>query len=283
MHVIEEDRVIINAAITGCVLTKKDTPFLPVTLDEIVDCARRVRDAGASIVHLHARNPDQTPCYDSAVYTELVGKVREACGDVVVCVSLSGRHIQDIDRRSAALASRPDMASLTLGSVNFPSQANVNDPDSIHRLAKGIYGAGAVPELEAFEPGFIDYAKLLVGKGILRSPLYFNFIFSSLGEAPVDLAGLSHMVGLLPPGSVWAAGRIGKHQLDVNVAALAAGGHVRVGVEDNLYYDRLKTELADNVRLVRRIALIAREMGREPAEPALVRRALGLSIHRDQD
>lgn len=272
----QSDKLIINAAITGCVLTSADTPHLPVTIAEIVDCVRRVRDAGASIVHLHARNPDQSPAFSGPAYRELVEAVRGACGDIIICVSLSGRHEQDVGRRAAALEARPELASLTLGSMNFPKQPSINSPQVICELAERIYASGAIPELEAFETGFVHYADFLIKKGVLRPPFYFNLILGSLGAAPLSLTGLGHMVSLLPPGATWSVGGIGQYQLDANVMAIAAGGHVRVGIEDNIWFDRGRSVLADNARLVGRITAIAREMGREPATPAEARRIIGL-------
>ncbi len=272
------EKLIINAAITGNVHTKDDTEHLPVTMAEIVDCARQVQDAGASIVHLHARNPDQKPSFAGNVYCELVDRVRQACGDIIICVSLSGRHVSDVDKRAAALESWPELASLTLGSMNFPQQASVNSPDIIRELASRIYTSGAMPELEVFEAGFINYANHLIKKGVLRPPHYFNLILGSLCSAPLDLLGLGHMVNLLPPQSLWSVGGIGGCQLDANVMAIAGGGHVRVGLEDNIYFDRQKTLLADNLQLIRRIARVARDMGREPASPAEARQLLGLRL-----
>lgn len=273
---IPNHKLIINAAITGCVLGKSDTPYLPVTIEEIVDATRRVQDAGASIVHLHARSADGSPSYDAEVYCELVERVRQACGDLIVCVSLSGRHCPDLDTRAAALASRPDMASLTIGSMNFATQPSVNSPETICALAKRIYAAGAVPELEVFEAGFINYASHLIKKGILHPPYYFNIILGSLGAAPLDLMGLGHMISMLPPGATWSVGGLGRYQLDANVMSIAAGGHVRVGLEDNVHFNRERTILADNTQLIKRIAKIAREMGREPATPEEARQMIGL-------
>lgn len=273
-------KLIINAAITGMVPTKADTPHVPICVAEIAACARQVRDAGAAIVHLHARDAAGAPVSGAQPYIELVRAVREACPDLILCASLSGRLVQDVERRAAALEARPDMASLTLGSANFPSQVNANPPDVIRELARRIYAAGAVPELEAFEAGFVHYARYLIAKGALRPPYYVNLIVGSLGSAPLDLVGLGHMVSLLPDGATWAVGGIGRYQLDANVMGIAAGGHVRVGLEDALYYDRERTELATNPRLVERIARIARQMGREPASPDEARRIIDLPPRR---
>ena len=275
-------RVIVNAAITGLVVGKSDNSALPVTNDEIVECVTRLQDEGVSIVHLHARG-NGGECgmsLEPQVYQDLVGRVRESCPDMIVCLSLSGRHVSDIDCRCIPLMAKPDMASLSLGSLNFPKGASVNDPDTIVALAERIYATGAVPELEVFEPGFVNYAHYLIRKGVLKAPYYFNIILGSLGTSPLDLTGLGLMVKSLPSKAVWAVGGIGRYQLDANVMSLSAGGHVRVGLEDALYYDRKRTVLADNISLVKRVARIAREMGREPASPAEARLMMGLSSKR---
>jgi uncharacterized protein (DUF849 family) len=269
------DRLIINAAITGTVLYKSDTPFLPTSVEEVVECAVQVREGGASIIHLHARNPDESPCYDPAIYSELVGRVREAT-DLIVNVSLSGRFVADVETRAAPLAARPELASLTVGSMNFISGPSVNAPDTIRELIARIHAAGAVPELEIFDAGFANFATYLARKGVLRPPHYANIILGSLGAAPLDLVGLGHIVGLLPSGTIWSVGGLGQFQLDANVMGIAAGGHVRVGLEDNIHFDRARQDLADNARLVARIARIGREMGREPATPAEAREIIGL-------
>ena len=267
--------LIVNAAITGSILTRADTSYLPISVDEIVDCARRVRDEGAAIVHLHARSPDPAHPSGAAAYMELVERVRQAT-DLIVCVSLSGRFVADVPARAMPLSTRPDMASLTLGSMNFRTQPSINSPDTIRELATRIYAAGAIPELEVFEAGFINLANYLIRKEVLRPPYYFNLILGSLGTAPLDLVGMGHMVTMLPPGATWSVGGLGQYQLDANVMGMAAGGHVRVGLEDNIYYDRQRQERADNARLVARIVRIGREMGREPATPAEARQIIGL-------
>lgn len=270
------DKLIINAAITGCVLQKADNPHLPISKDEIVKSVQSVVSAGASIVHLHARLAGGQPSFEPEHYSDIVEGVRATCPEVVVCVSLSGRHVQDIEQRSAPLLSSPDMASLTLGSLNFPTQASINPPDTICELARRIYAANAVPELEIFEPGFVHYSKTLIKREILKPPLFYNLILGSLGSAPVDLLGLGHMVSLLPPDSIWAVGGIGRFQLQANMLAIASGGHVRVGLEDNPYFDKERTTLATNLRLVERLVRIASEMGREPATPGEVRKLLNI-------
>jgi uncharacterized protein (DUF849 family) len=280
--VSDVDKLIINAAITGMVPGKGDSPYVPTTVDEIVASVRRVRDAGASIIHLHARDERGEPTSSGAAYLELVSRVREAVADMVICVSLSGRCVGDISQRAAPLIVSPDMASLTLGSLNFPRQASVNTPETICALAARIRAVGAVPELEVFEPGFINYSNYLIRQGVLEPPFYYNLILGSLGASALDLIGLGHMIASLPEGATWAVGGIGRYQLDANALAIAAGGHVRVGLEDNLYYDRQRETLATNPRLVERVARIGRELGREAASPREAGRIIGLPRFADQ-
>lgn len=171
---------------------------------------RQVRDAGAAIVHLHARDAGGRPISDGAAYEELVRRVREECPDVITCVSLSGRLASNTDLRTAALKSRPEMASLTLGSMNFPKQACVNPPDVVCEIAARIYAAGVPPELEVFEPGFINYAKFLIHRGAIRPPYYFNT--SSSGRwgrrrwTPWGLAICSRCCPTAPRGPSAASG-----------------------------------------------------------------------------
>ncbi len=270
------DRVIINAAITGCVVSQDDAPDLPVARREIVDCVRRVRDAGASIAHIHLRDAGALYSIDKQAYIDCFAAIRVACPGIILCASLSGRHIADPLSRAIPLSASPDMASLTLGSVNFMNAASISAPDTITQLSKLIYAAGARPELEVFEPGFASYARYLVKKDVLVLPLYANVLLGNRGSSPLDAVGAGHIVSQLPEGCIWAFGGIGRYQLDANVLALSLGGHVRTGLEDNIYADRERTVVTDNVRLVERIALIADMMGRPCASPAEVRKALKL-------
>ena len=141
-----------------------------------------------------------------------------------------------------------------------------------------IYASGAIPELEVFEAGFIHYANYLIGKKVLKPPYYFNLILGSLGTAPLDLLGLGHMISMLPNGAAWSVGGLGQWQLAANTLAIASGGHVRLGLEDNIHYNKERTVLATNPQLVERIIRIAKELGREPASPLETRELLGLGL-----
>jgi uncharacterized protein (DUF849 family) len=168
------------------------------------------------------------------------------------------------------------MASLTLGSLNFPKQASVNAPVTIQGLATRMRDRGIVPEWEVFDLGMLDYATYLRTKGLLGDPVYANLLLGSLGTLQATPFNLALAVERLPAGATWAAAGIGRHQFAINRLAIAMGGHVRVGLEDNLWWNDDRTELATNPRLVERLVMIARAMGREPASPALVRDRLAI-------
>jgi 3-keto-5-aminohexanoate cleavage enzyme len=272
-------KVIINAAITGMVPMKADNPHVPVMPDEIAADAKRCVDAGAAIVHLHARADDGTATYRRDIYEQVLRKVRAACPDVVLCVSTSGRVFKTFAQRSEVLditTPRPEMASLTLGSMNFAKQASVNEPEMIQNLARRMLERGVLPELEVFEIGMAEYAHYLVKLGVLRAPFYCNILLGNLGTLSATPANLATAVAALPQGTTWAAAGIGRFQHVANLMALERGGHVRVGLEDNLWFDDERTKLASNATLVERIAAAARVMGREPASPAEARRMIGL-------
>lgn len=272
--------MIVNAAVTGMVPTKRDSAAVPITPDEIAENAECCVRAGASIVHLHARDRAGEPTYRADAYAEIVSRVRERCPDVVICVSTSGRVHKTLEERSEVLGldgdERPELASLTLGSLNFPRQASVNDPAMIQALAERMAERGIVPELEVFDLGMVDYAKHLIGRGVLRPPHYFNILLGSLGTLSASAFNIGLVAEALPSGSTWAGAGIGRFQLQVNALAIAAGGHVRVGLEDNLWLDNAKTKPATNLALVERVVGIARAMGREIATPAETRAVVGL-------
>jgi 3-keto-5-aminohexanoate cleavage enzyme len=274
------DRLIVNLAPTGMVPTRSVTPHVPLTPAEVAADVRRCRDAGASIVHLHPRDVDGLPTQDPAVAGELIRTVRAAVPDIVINVTTSGRRNPELAARAAVLEldgdARPEMASLTLGSLNFPTQASVNAPTTIRGLAERMAERGIVPEWELFDLGMLDFAAYLRTKGLLADPVYANILLGSLGTLQATPMNLALMVERLPPGAIWAGTGVGRYQLPMNQLAIAMGGHVRVGLEDNLWWDEDRTELATNARLVERLVAIGRSMGREPADPADVREQLGI-------
>ena len=272
--------VIINAALTGMVPTKENTPHVPIIIEEIAADVEAVAEAGAAIVHLHPRAENGKPTCDPEIYRRLIGTVRTRCPDIIICASCSGRLESDVDARGVALTFegdlKPDMASLTCGSMNFPDQASVNAPQTIVELARRMKDWGIKPEVEVFEPGMINYARHLIRKNLLDEPIYVNILLGNLGTSPATAVSLSHMLNLLPEGSVWSVAGIGRYQLTANALALAMGGHVRVGLEDNPYYDWGERTPATNRMLVERVVRIAGELGRPPATPQQAREMIGL-------
>jgi 3-keto-5-aminohexanoate cleavage enzyme len=273
--------LIINAALTGNVPTKAQNPYVPVSPDEIVEDCERCVEAGASVVHLHGRDRKGRPTYRRDVYAEIVAGVRERCPEVIVCVSTSGRVHREFEQRAEVLDLegdlKPELASLTLGSLNFPTQASVNEPEMIRRLAERMSERGIVPELEIFDFGMVDYAKFLIERGVLQPPFYFNLLLGSLGTLSATPFNLAALVQTLPAGAIWSAAGIGRFQFSVNALALTMGGHVRVGIEDSLFLDPEKQRLASNVELVQRIARVAKAIERRVATPAEARETIGLT------
>lgn len=273
------NKLIINAAITGMVPTKAMTPHVPITVEEIIAEARRCQDAGASILHLHARDEDGEPTYRGDIYSEILRGVREACPDVILCVSTSGRIFKRFEERAEVLSCMspaPEMASLTLGSMNFPKVESMNSPEMIHSLAIMMQERGIMPELECFELGMADYAHYLIDHEILRPPLYCNLLLGSLGTLSSNAFNLATIVRALPPQTTWAAAGIGRFQFSTNTMAIAMGGHVRVGLEDNLWYDDDRTQLAENASLIDRLVKVSEACGRDIASPHEARAIIGI-------
>ena len=249
---------IVNFTPTGMIPTKKMTPLVPVTIQEIVDEVLEAASIGITMVHLHARDEKTgKPTYKAEVYGEMIANIRQHYADLVICVSLSGRTFNEFEERADPLnlegELKPDMGSLTLGSVNFNRQASMNSPEIIQALAGEMKRRDILPELEAFDTGMINNAKYLERKGLLEPPHYFNLILGNITCAQADLLHAAVMVHDLPPDSLWSLGGVGDYQLMMNSMAISAGGGVRVGLEDNIWYDTTRSRLAHNSELIRRI------------------------------
>ena len=277
--------LIINCALTGMVPTKNDTPFVPITSAEIITDAVRCYEAGGSIFHLHSRLTDQSPAWEKESYVEMISGIRSSIADpnIIICTTTSGRVHNTLKCRSDVLnligLVKPDMASLTLGSMNFVKQASVNSPEMIQGLAMAMLDKGIKPELEAFDIGMVEYSHYLIRKGILNgNKPYINLLLGSLGTMSASARNLSAIVDALPQGSVWAATGIGQFQFSMQKLALAMGGHVRVGLEDGIYMDAGKSRLATNPMMVDRVVRVADAMERPIASPSDARKMLGLSL-----
>jgi 3-oxoadipate:acetyl-CoA acetyltransferase len=270
--------LIINVCLTGMIPTKDMTKFVPVTPEEIAEDAIRCYDEGASIVHLHAREEDGKPTWKASIYENIITRIRKERPDMICCISTSGRNWPEFERRTEALyltgEAKPDMASLTLGSLNFPTGPSVNSIKMVSRLAQTMLENGIKPELEVFDPGMINLGKILESKGIITGKKYWNLLFGSMNSIPADVNSMNYLTSLLPENSVWAAAGIGQFQLPINAASIIMGGNVRVGLEDNIYYNYEKKQLATNVDLVKRLKRISNELYRPVAQAWKVRELL---------
>jgi 3-oxoadipate:acetyl-CoA acetyltransferase len=270
------EKLIIKLAPTGMIPTKKDTPHVPITPEEIIRDTYEAYKLGVSIVHIHARDKEGRPTHKKEDFEETFRGIKEKCPDIIICATTSGRVDPQVEHRSEVLALNPEMASLTVGSFNFPQHPSVNPLETIKHLATLMKNKGILPELEIFESGFINTAKYLCQRNYLKKPLHFNLLLGSLGSIPAGLEDLVYLVKSLPSGSTWSATGIGRFQAQINVAAILMGGHVRVGIEDSIYYNYPNAELATNPNLVKRIVRIADDLGRKIATPDEARAILGI-------
>lgn len=272
--------LIVNLAPTGLVPTREHSPHVPLTTAEIVADVLRCVELGASMVHLHAREPDGSPSIDSAVFAEIITGIRTRAPEVVIVSTTSGRRVKEVEQRAATLylegAAKPDMASLTLGSMNFATEASVNDPRTITRLAEIMKERGIRPELEVFDLGMVNFAKILIDKDIIRPPFYFNILLGNPATAQATMLHLATIVNELPPQSVWSLAGIGRFQTRANALGVVMGNGVRVGLEDNLWLDDARTRLATNEQLVARVVAQANALGRPIASAQSVRERLGI-------
>jgi 3-keto-5-aminohexanoate cleavage enzyme len=259
------DALIISAATTGSWPTKAQNPNVPTTPEEIAQAAVECGSAGAAIVHIHVRDDDEKVTCDPVRYAR-VRELVEAGG---------GAGTSSDEERMAPLALAPEIASFDCGSVNFGERVFINSPTFLRELATRMKSHDVKPEIECFEPGHIWNALRLIDDGLLEPPFWFQFVLGVRGGSPPEVKQLQHMVEMLPAEAHWSVCGIGRGQLPLGMAAMAMGGHVRTGLEDNIWYR--KGELAEsNAQLVARVARIAAELGRPLATPDQVRVLLGL-------
>jgi uncharacterized protein (DUF849 family) len=274
------DKLIINVALTGVVPTKEQNPYVPISPKEIADDAIKVYNLGASIVHIHARDESGLPSHKKEIFAEIIDRIRQKSSDLIITVSLSGRRVKELSYRIEVLELdgnlKPDLASLTLGSMNFINGSSENSPEVILALLNAMQLACIKPELEIFDAGMANYARYLFKKGFIAGNHYANLILGSLGTMAADPKNLIHLLGELPEKIIWAATGVGQFAFDMQALSIAIGGHVRVGLEDSLYMDKAKHELATNETLVLRVRKASEAVGREIASPKEVRGILNL-------
>lgn len=268
------EKLVITVAPTGSLPKKGMNPYVPITPSEIVEEGVRCEAAGAAIIHIHARNPDdESPSPEYRLFEEIYTGLRKRT-NLILQISTGGRAGMTYEKRAERLKLKPEMASLTTGSVNFPDSVYENSPALIEALARDMLAYGIKPEMEIFDTSMIANALDLLKKKLALPPLHFDFVMGLKGAIPATIENLVHLRSSIPDEATWSVAGVGPSQLVMAVHAILMGGHVRVGLEDNIYYR--KGEPATNVRLIERVVRIAREVGRDIASPDEARKILGL-------
>jgi 3-keto-5-aminohexanoate cleavage enzyme len=271
------EKLIITVAPTGSVPRKKDTPYVPVTPDEIAETAYLCEQEGASIIHVHCRDENENPTSNYAIFKETLNKIRKRT-HLIIMVSTSGVAGKSDEERAQPLKTNPEMASLTTGSINFmrrkPSIVYVNTWETITFLAKKMLEANIKPEIEAFDVSFIRQGIKLIKQGLIKAPAHFQLVMGVDGGIPAIPENLIHMRNQLPSNATFVVAGMAKWQLPLTTMSIIMGGHVRVGLEDNIYY--AKGKFARNEELVARVLRLAEELQREVASPDEARQILRL-------
>ncbi len=271
------EKLIITAAITGAELDKAKCPVLPITPEEQAAAARECIESGASVIHLHVRDDGGNPSQELEHFRRSVDAIRKACPvPPIIQFSTGGAVGEAIERRTAPLSLKPDMASFNLGTINFGEDIFVNTFADMRGLAKGFKEHGVTPEFEIYDVGHVDNLRKIIKEGLVTPPYHCQFVLGVPGAMAGELSGLIYLIEHLPEGSTWGVAGIGRYELPLGIHAAVMGGHVRVGLEDNIHY--AKGEPAkSNAQLVARIARVAKEAGRGVATPQEARKILGLN------
>jgi 3-keto-5-aminohexanoate cleavage enzyme len=270
------DPLVITVAPVGAEVTRAQTPYVPLTPQEIAEDCYRSWNEGASIAHIHARDKDGNPTQDPEVYREIIDLIR-AKTDMVVQVSTGGAVGMTVEERVRPVSLKPEMATLTCGTVNFGDGIFTNSLGDMETFARAIRDNEVKPEFEIFDAGMIENARRLSLKKLIDLPGHFDFVMGVPGGISGDPRNLMHLVSLLPQdGSTWTVAGIGRNQLPLGAMAIILGGNVRVGFEDNVFYVR-GVLAKSNAELVARMARLAAELGRPVAKPAEARKVLRLA------
>jgi len=248
---------IINFTPTGT-QTTRDNSLAPLLPNEIIEEVHNAYEVGISIVHLHARDEETKNTYKKEVYQKIIEGIKKHCPDLLICVSLTGRNFPELEKRSEVLQLLPDMGSLTMSSLNFPSGASINQPDMILSLIKEMDKYGVQPEIECFDAGMLNYTNYIISKNILKSPYHINVILGNIYNGQCDFGTLSTIKSNLPANSYVCLGGIGPQQLKSTTYGLLDFDGIRIGLEDNLYYK--DKEKATNIELLKRAHRIMNEL-----------------------
>lgn len=275
--------LIVNLACNGVIPTRAMTPHVPISHDEIVEDVARCMELGVQMVHLHARDEQGVQSADPERYGRLVEAIRALPGgaEMIVGVTTSGRMDPGFEARSPVLdldgKARPDMASLTLSSLNFMQSASINAPATIRKLAERMLERGIKPELEVFDLGMANFVRVLQAEGLLQGQLYVNVLLGNIAGGQATMLELSAILAALPPGCIVAVAGLGRFQLGANGLGLLVADGVRIGLEDNIWLDQARSEHASNVALVQRVAQQAALFERPLESRQALRARLGLA------
>jgi 3-keto-5-aminohexanoate cleavage enzyme len=269
------EKLVITVGITGSRITRKQTPYIPILPEEIAQSGIEAWKEGASVLHIHVRDPKTgLGTQDISMFKEVVDRIRGET-DALLCLTTSGipgRNLP-IAERLQPLAFQPEFVSFDAGSVNMGESVFLNPPEFLDALARETLAKGIKPELEAFEVGMVYTCLRYLEEGLLKPPLHFQFVLGIRGGMPATPKSLLYLTEIIPSDSTWSVIGAGSGQLPMAVMGLVMGGHVRVGLEDNIYFS--KGVLAkSNAELVERVVRIAREFGREIATPSEARKIL---------
>jgi 3-keto-5-aminohexanoate cleavage enzyme len=265
--------LVITAAICGAEVTKEMNPAVPYTAEELAEEARRCFEEGARVIHLHVRYPDGCPTQDKEVFREAIRKIKEVAPEVIIQVSTGGAVGMSVEERTQPLELNPEFCTLTTGSVNFGDDVFLNTFPMIEAIAKKAVAHGVRMEIEVFDAGFVDNALYLVKKGIIPEPLHFDFVLGVRGGMTGTEDRLDFLLTTIPQGSTWMVAGVGRFELPLAKYAITKGGHVRVGLEDNIFI-RKGVLAKGSWELVREVAGYARESGRPIATPEQAREIL---------
>lgn len=271
-----DDKVIITVAPTGAWPSKRDNPALPMTPQEIADDVYECWQAGAAVAHLHMRNEQGQGTMDKNRFRETVERIRDKC-DIVLNLTTSGDlNATDETRMAHFQELKPELASYDCGSMNWMhSSVFLNTPAFLEKLAVAMNESGVKPEIEIFDGGMVYNAAYYMKKGLLKAPLHYQFVLGAAGGLDGTVENLVFLKSLIPAGSTWSALGIGKGHLPIMYAALAMGGHLRVGMEDNVFFAKNRLA-ASNAEFVARTVRIIREFNKTEAKPDEARDILGV-------
>lgn len=274
------NKLIITAAISGAEVTKKNNPAVPYTVEEMVREAKAAADAGAAVIHLHVREDDGTPTQSKERFDETMQAIRAACPDVIILPSTGGATWMTAKERLQPVFLKPEIATLDCGTCNFGGdEVFTNTVTMIEEFSATMKEYGVKPECEVFEKGMIDTAIKMMEKGLIQKPMHFNFVLGVPGAMTATARDLVFMVGSIPEGSTWVATGVGRNSFPMAQMAIAMGGNVRVGFEDNVYME--KGVLAkSNGELVAKVVEMAKIAGRPIATPAEAREMMGLPLNK---